>query len=90
MVAVEKSSESVFKNLLLKINAKMKFCFKLGLFVLVTFCLDRAADRTKSNQKSQESSMLPRTKAYARPLNFQASALKIKALVKYLKNLNML
>ena len=63
----------------------MKFYFKLGLFMLVTFCLD-----TKSNQKSQESSMLPRTKASARPLNFQANALKTRRLEKYFKNLNML
>jgi len=59
------------------------FYFKFGLFLLVTFCLDRAADRTKSNQKSQpgrraESLMLLRTKADARPLNFQANALKIR------------
>ena len=54
------------------------FYFKLDFFLLVTFCLDRAADRTKSNQKSQESLMLHRAKASARPLNFQANALKIR------------
>ncbi len=34
--------------------------------------------------------MLPRTKANARPLNFQATALKTKCLGKYLKNLSKL
>jgi len=51
----------------------MKIYFKLDFFSLVTFCLE-----TKSNQKIQESSMLPRTKANARPLNFPANALKKK------------
>ena len=60
----------------------MKFRFKLDFFMLVTFCLD-----TKSNQKSQESLMLQRAKANARPLNFQANALKIRRLE---KNFNMI
>jgi hypothetical protein len=55
---------------------------------LLLFVLTQKVTKKVNRTAEAESSMLPPTKAYAHPLNFQANALKINTLKNIFKNSN--
>ena len=78
----------MFKNFLLNYHTSKKFRFAPGAFGFVHFFLDKKTNRSGGRQKNQEISKLLHTKAYARPLSFQANALVYKDLQKFKHALN--